>query len=343
MRRSASEVIRSLEVRVARLERQALDRREIGQKVLPSIVELFKKGLRRKASELRVVQYDDDDIESIRLILEGDLTVSLKLLAKEVAKSSGLSQDLIEKSLPSWCKNYLAESGDGLIEEALEITGDRDDLKRHFETKSLDRLLHGDQTFANFYYGHFEIYSSDIRCTQKDVTLKFVLDLTDTTNMRRTARSRVQRASKVSVRVASGRLFEVKEALEDMAGVEELEMDISNDTLTFIMDKFQNPQIAKKVKSLVKRLGAKFEQGEMTGLGIVTASMTSRQRREHYESVMNRGRMPYVEMPPPIRGMEGPFRYKSGHILYYDPRKGKYYDRGADMYLTDDEAMNIIM
>ena len=160
---------------------------------------------------------------------------------------------------------------------------------------------------------------------------------------KRVARLERQASSKVSVRVASGNLLRVKDALEDVAGVEELEMDISNDTLTFIMDKFQNPQIAKKVKSLVQSLGAKFEQGEMTGLGIVTASMTSQQRRKHYESVMNRGRMPHIEMPPPIRGMEGPFRYKSGHILYYDPREGKYYDRGADMYLTDDEAMKIIM
>ena len=57
-----------------------------------------------------------------------------------------------------------------------------------------------------------------------------------------------------------------------------------------------------------------------------------------YRSVMNRGRMPSVEMPPPIRGMEGPFRFKSGMILYYDRREGKYYDRGRDMYLSHEEA-----
>lgn len=71
--------------------------------------------------------------------------------------------------------------------------------------------------------------------------------------------------------------------------------------------------------------------------------MNSRERREHYESVMNRGRMPYVEMPPPIKGMEGPFRYKGGEILYYDPREGKYYDRGADMYLSDRDVERIIL
>jgi hypothetical protein len=35
---------------------------------------------------------------------------------------------------------------------------------------------------------------------------------------------------------------------------------------------------------------------------------------------------------PPIKGMEGPFRYRSGKILYYDPKEGEYYDRKTDMY-----------
>lgn len=43
------------------------------------------------------------------------------------------------------------------------------------------------------------------------------------------------------------------------------------------------------------------------------------------------------ELPPPIPGMEGPFRYKDGRILYYDPREGKYYDRGQDHYLEMNE------
>jgi len=40
---------------------------------------------------------------------------------------------------------------------------------------------------------------------------------------------------------------------------------------------------------------------------------------------------------PPIRGMEGPFRFRDGRILYYDPRKGRYYDRKTDMYLAYDD------
>ena len=43
-------------------------------------------------------------------------------------------------------------------------------------------------------------------------------------------------------------------------------------------------------------------------------------------------------LPPPIPGMEGPFRFRSGKILYYDPKEGAYYDRGSDLYVTVDEV-----
>ena len=40
-----------------------------------------------------------------------------------------------------------------------------------------------------------------------------------------------------------------------------------------------------------------------------------------------------------IEGLEGPFMQKSGKVLYYDPKEGKYYDRDSDYYLSDDEYM----
>jgi hypothetical protein len=45
----------------------------------------------------------------------------------------------------------------------------------------------------------------------------------------------------------------------------------------------------------------------------------------------------------PRRGLEGPFRFKNGQVLYYDPRHkgGSYYDPLTDMYLTHDEAYRI--
>lgn len=44
-----------------------------------------------------------------------------------------------------------------------------------------------------------------------------------------------------------------------------------------------------------------------------------------------------------IPGMEGPFQFKSGAVLYYDPKAGKYYDRGKDMYIDNEEAANLTM
>lgn len=45
----------------------------------------------------------------------------------------------------------------------------------------------------------------------------------------------------------------------------------------------------------------------------------------------------------PRRGLEGPFRYRSGRVLYYDKREkgGTYYDPSTDHYLTHDEAYRI--
>lgn len=43
------------------------------------------------------------------------------------------------------------------------------------------------------------------------------------------------------------------------------------------------------------------------------------------------------ERYPPIKGLEGPFSYRNGMILYYDPKEGKYYDKDRDMYLDNSE------
>lgn len=43
---------------------------------------------------------------------------------------------------------------------------------------------------------------------------------------------------------------------------------------------------------------------------------------------------------PPRSGLEGPFRFRSGKVLYYDPIEGKYYDATTDIYV-DDEEMQI--
>lgn len=43
----------------------------------------------------------------------------------------------------------------------------------------------------------------------------------------------------------------------------------------------------------------------------------------------------------PRKGLEGPFVYSNGSILYYDPREGQYWDPTTDLYVEQDE-MDII-
>jgi hypothetical protein len=36
------------------------------------------------------------------------------------------------------------------------------------------------------------------------------------------------------------------------------------------------------------------------------------------------------------KGLEGPYFYPSGAVLYYDPKVGEYYDPTTDFYVPED-------
>lgn len=40
----------------------------------------------------------------------------------------------------------------------------------------------------------------------------------------------------------------------------------------------------------------------------------------------------------PRPGLEGPFHYPNGRVLYYDPRQGEYWDPRTDFYVDRDEV-----
>ena len=87
---------------------------------------------------------------------------------------------------------------------------------------------------------------------------------------------RQARVKKATVRVASSKLFTMENVLENIDGVEELEVDMGEGSITFIMDKFTNRKVVQEVKKAVQGLKGKFELGTLTGLGIVTASQRKR-------------------------------------------------------------------
>jgi len=49
----------------------------------------------------------------------------------------------------------------------------------------------------------------------------------------------------------------------------------------------------------------------------------------------------FNDLPPPIKGLEGPWKMKNGRIVYYDPKEGAYYDRSTDMYLDRNETLDL--
>jgi len=40
----------------------------------------------------------------------------------------------------------------------------------------------------------------------------------------------------------------------------------------------------------------------------------------------------------PRKGLEGPFQYPSGRVLYYDPKAGEYWDPTTDFYVSAEEV-----
>lgn len=40
-------------------------------------------------------------------------------------------------------------------------------------------------------------------------------------------------------------------------------------------------------------------------------------------------------------GLEGPFHYPNGRVLYYSPRDGEYWDPRTDFFVPRDEVANL--
>jgi len=45
----------------------------------------------------------------------------------------------------------------------------------------------------------------------------------------------------------------------------------------------------------------------------------------------------------PRAGLEGPYRYPNGRVLYYDPKAGEYWDPRTDWFVDRDEVSDLQM
>jgi hypothetical protein len=43
----------------------------------------------------------------------------------------------------------------------------------------------------------------------------------------------------------------------------------------------------------------------------------------------------------PRKGLEGPFFYPNGQVLYYDPREGEYWDPTTDFYVSQEDVAEL--
>ena len=43
----------------------------------------------------------------------------------------------------------------------------------------------------------------------------------------------------------------------------------------------------------------------------------------------------------PRTGLEGPFQYLNGQVLYYDPKAGQYWDPTTDFYVSNEDVARL--
>jgi hypothetical protein len=43
----------------------------------------------------------------------------------------------------------------------------------------------------------------------------------------------------------------------------------------------------------------------------------------------------------PRKGLEGPFEYPNGQVLYYDPRAGEFWDPTTDFYVPQEDVARL--
>jgi len=71
-------------------------------------------------------------------------------------------------------------------------------------------------------------------------------------------------------------------------------------------------------------------------------SLKDRHREQMSRLMPSRPRFDPEEFPNREgEGLEGPFHFQNGKVLYYDRKEGKYYDSKTDMFLDDEELKTL--
>jgi len=101
-----------------------------------------------------------------------------------------------------------------------------------------------------------------------------------------------------------------------------------------------------KLREAIRELVEKFLNMEHFRGSPEEEEMKSKMPNKEFADYVTKGQFSTPDLKgemEEIPGMEGPFQFSSGAVLYYDPKVGKYYDRGKDMYLDREESSQITM
>lgn len=104
-----------------------------------------------------------------------------------------------------------------------------------------------------------------------------------------------------------------------------------------IVDEAKQPGLWANIRAKQKRIkngsGERMRKPGSDGAPSDEALKKTRATSEGYQVVQGIDKDKYVERP----GLEGPFHTKSGKVVYYDKREGKYYDPDTDFYISHDD------
>ena len=98
----------------------------------------------------------------------------------------------------------------------------------------------------------------------------------------------------------------------------------------------QNPGKGLSLAKIRKPGEKKVEEGKKPS---ANRELWDKVNRKGVQAPIDRER--YTDLS--YQGLEGPFRMKTGKVLYYDTKAGKYYDRDSDMYVSDEDMYHINM
>ena len=132
---------------------------------------------------------------------------------------------------------------------------------------------------------------------------------------------------------------EAKERFESADGDTEVEIDVEAKASELAgLPPAAMSAVIEKARQLAGEEGAGNRQDEaFRGSDEEKEMMKKMSNKEFYDYVTrDRHTVPNLKGDMgPLPGLEGPFQFQDGQVLYYDPKAGKYYDRGKDMYVEN--------